>query len=102
MFTKIYFRIPPFLMGVALAIFHFEYRFVDKLNDGTHPFHKNYLQRITRNSLLFKTVCYSAGLMCTLVPLLLLVWNGSCMQSEGLQQAMYLLKGQVQYCWGAI
>ena len=42
MMTKIYFRIPPFLIGIALAIFQFEYKYVDKLNDGTKPFHKDY------------------------------------------------------------
>lgn len=41
--SKIWFRIPPFLIGMGLAIFHFEYRYVDKLNDGSKPFHKDYL-----------------------------------------------------------
>jgi hypothetical protein len=43
MFTKVYFRIPPFLIGIALSIFNFEYRYVDRLNDGSTPFHKDFI-----------------------------------------------------------
>lgn len=56
---------------MALAIFHFEYRYVDKLNDGSKPFHKDYLQKIVQNSWIFKTFCYSIGFLCLSVPLLL-------------------------------
>jgi hypothetical protein len=35
MFMKAYYRIPPFIMGIALAIVKFEYKFVGTLNDGT-------------------------------------------------------------------
>jgi hypothetical protein len=35
MYTKVYFRIPPFLIGAALSVFHFEYKYVDKLKDGS-------------------------------------------------------------------
>jgi hypothetical protein len=31
MYTKIYYRLPPFLIGVALAVFHFEFKYVEKL-----------------------------------------------------------------------
>lgn len=44
-YTKFYFRIPPFLLGTALGIFSFEYKHVDKLNDGTKPFHKDFIQK---------------------------------------------------------
>jgi len=35
LFMKTYYRIPPFIMGIALAIVKFEYKFVGTLNDGT-------------------------------------------------------------------
>lgn len=84
MYTKLYFRIPPFLIGVALAIFYFEYRYVDKLNDGSKPFHKDYIERITKNSLTFKCVCYAVGLTFTTLPILLLMQNASCMQGDNM------------------
>ena len=84
MLTKIYFRIPPFLIGIALAIFHFEYRFVDKLNDGTKPFHKDYIEKITKNSVTFKFATYIIGLLGVLLPLLLLTLNASCMKTDNL------------------
>jgi hypothetical protein len=71
MMTKIYYRIPPFLIGIACAIFHFEFKYVDKLNDGSKPFHKDYLLRLARNTLSFKTSCYVAGLACVAAPMLL-------------------------------
>ena len=92
MLTKIYFRIPPFLIGIALAIFQFEYKYVDKLNDGTKPFHKDYLEKITKKSLTFKTVFYSVGLACVVTPLLVLVYNSSCIDSTNLSQEVYLKK----------
>lgn len=82
--TKIYFRIPPFLIGMGLAIFQFEFKYVDKLNDGTKPFHKDYLEKITKNSLLFKFGCYFTGVVFLTAPLFLLMWNASCMTSDNL------------------
>ena len=46
LFFRLYFRIPPFMMGIAFAIFYFEYKYVDKLNDGTKPFHKDFIDRV--------------------------------------------------------
>lgn len=62
MMSKIYYRIPPFLIGIALSIFNFEYRYVDKLNDGSTPFHKDFIQKLSQNKFSFKGVCYSIGL----------------------------------------
>jgi hypothetical protein len=84
---------------MALAIFHFEYRYVDKLNDGSKPFHKDYLQKIVQNSWIFKTFCYSIGFLCLSVPLLLQVYNASCMNDDNVQDQMYYLDKDIQYCW---
>jgi len=97
--SKIWFRIPPFLIGMALAIFHFEYRYVDKLNDGSKPFHKDYLQKIVQNSWVFKTFCYTIGFLCLSVPLLLQVYNATCIKDDNVQDQMYYLDEDIQYCW---
>ena len=47
MLTKIYYRLPPFLIGIAVAIFNFEYKHVNKLNDGSKPFHKDYIDKLS-------------------------------------------------------
>ena len=49
MFNRIYYRIPPFILGVVYAVIKFEYKFVDKLNDGTRPPHKKFLDKIRDN-----------------------------------------------------
>lgn len=75
MMTKIYYRIPPFLIGIALSIFNFEYRYVDKLNDGSTPFHKDFIQKLTQNKYSFKGVCYSIGLVMSTFTMVLLWAN---------------------------
>jgi hypothetical protein len=49
LFPRIYFRVPPFILGVVYAIIKFEYKYVDKLNDGTKPPHKKVLDKIRDN-----------------------------------------------------
>lgn len=73
MYTKIYYRLPPFLIGVALSIFHFEYKHVDKLKDGSQPFHKNLIKDLVKNKLIFKVLCYGVGFLGCAIPILLLV-----------------------------
>jgi len=48
------------MFGIALAIIKFEFRYVDKLSDGSHPKHKYYLNKI-RNSKMTKWSLYFAG-----------------------------------------
>jgi peptidoglycan/LPS O-acetylase OafA/YrhL len=78
MYTKIYYRLPPFLIGVALAIFHFEYKHVDKLKDGSQPFHKHLIKDLMKNKMTFKLLSYGVGFLCCAIPILLLVQNSSC------------------------
>jgi hypothetical protein len=100
MMTKIYYRIPPFLIGISLSIFHFEYKYVDKLNDGSKPFLKDYLEKFTQKSALFKTICYLVGFACTAAPVALLAWNASCMNGDKVSQDVFILADDVKFCWG--
>jgi hypothetical protein len=76
MLTKIYYRLPPFLIGIALAIFHFEYKHVEKLNDGSKPFHKDFIDRISSRKIIFKVVCYSVGLTLS-ISMIMLLWQNA-------------------------
>lgn len=40
---KVYFRLPAFVLGIAFAIVMFEYKFVEKLPDGSQPYLKKFL-----------------------------------------------------------
>ena len=82
MLSKLYFRIPPFLIGIGLAVFQFEYKYVDKLNDGNPPPHKVFMKKITKNTLKFKLGCYIAGPVFFIVPVLLLMYNASCVSDN--------------------
>lgn len=73
MYNKIYYRAPPLLIGIAVSIFHFEYKYVDKLKDGSQPFHKNILKKLTEKKIIFKIICYSVGFISCVLPILLLV-----------------------------
>ena len=73
--TKIYYRLPPFLIGIALAIFNFEYKHVNRLNDGSKPFHKDIIDKWAQKKNLFKIVIYSVGIVASFLMLVLLWVN---------------------------
>lgn len=85
MYTKVYFRIPPFLMGIALGIFHFEYRHVDKLKDGSKPFHRDYIQKmIKKYPRMFNFICYLVGMLLIVIAVGALVYNSTCISKVGM------------------
>lgn len=65
--SRIYYRLPAFLLGIALAVVKFEYKYVDKLNDGTYPFHKAIIDHLKKKKW-FKGIVYSVGLLCGSLP----------------------------------
>ena len=75
MLTKIYYRLPPFLIGISIAIFIFEFKHVDKLNDGSYPSHKRYIEKMIKNKNLFKVISYPIGFLSATSVILLLWWN---------------------------
>ncbi len=89
MLTKIYYRLPPFLIGIAVAIFNFEYKHVNKLNDGSKPFHKDYIDKVSQKKYSFKAVTYIIGFSACSSMILLLWWNSQCLSSES--QFAYIL-----------
>jgi hypothetical protein len=102
MYTKLYFRIPPFLMGIALGIFHFEYRHVDKLNDGSKPFHRDYIQKmIKKYPRAFNFICYFIGWVFIVGTLGALVYNSNCIKKVEMS-TVYLKKDDIKYCWNEV
>jgi len=101
MLTKIYYRLPPFLIGIAVAIFNFEYKHVNKLNDGSKPFHKDYIDKMSKNKYSFKAVTYTIGFLACSSMILLLWWNAQCLSSES-QFTYILTTTEVEYCWGKV
>jgi hypothetical protein len=81
MYNKLYYRVPPLLIGISVSIFHFEYKYVDKLKDGSQPFHKNILKKLTEKKNLFKCICYLLGLAFCIITVLLLVLNSQSTSS---------------------
>jgi hypothetical protein len=82
MLTKIYYRLPPFLIGIAVAIFNFEYKHVNKLNNGSKPFHKDYIDRWSKNKYTFKAITYCVGFVSSAAAIIFLWVNAQCLSSE--------------------
>jgi hypothetical protein len=76
MLTKIYYRLPPFLIGIAVAIFNFEYKHVNILNNGSKPFHKDVINKLSQNKLLFKSFTYVIGVVAA-SSMILLLWGNA-------------------------
>lgn len=68
-------------MGIGTAIFHFEYRYVDKLNDGTKPAHKEFIDKV-KDKRAFKLVCYIFGIILLISPILVLIGDASCVKNS--------------------
>lgn len=102
MYTKIYFRIPPFLIGIALGIFHFEYRHVEKLKDGSKPFHRDYIQKIIKKyPRMFNFICYLVGMLLMVIAIGALVYNSTCITKVGMS-TVFLKQQDIQYCWASL
>lgn len=87
MFNKFFFRVTPFLIGIALAILKFEYKYVDKLNDGKKPLHKIILEQ-HRHKKHFKLICYSLGMFLISLPVLILLTDVACVDRNVDLQSM--------------
>lgn len=98
LFMKIYYRIPPFIMGIALAIIKFEYKFVGTLNDGTKPFHKSFIDKF-RSNRLHKFICYTLGLILSLFSVLILISNNSCVDKNTAPDNKFRNSA---YCWSSV
>lgn len=102
MYTKVYFRIPSFLMGIALGIFHFEYRHVTILRDGSKPFHRDYIQMLIKKyPRTFNFICYFFGMLLVVGSIGALVYNSSCITKVDMS-TVFLKKTDIQYCWSPV
>ena len=72
---------PAFLLGMGFAIIIFEYKYVEKLSDGTNPFHKKFLDNL-RTKRNYKIVLYTVGVSLILLPILLLFWDVACVDKS--------------------
>lgn len=95
LFMKTYYRMPPFMLGIALAIMKFEYKFVGTLNDGTTPFHKILIEKMKQN-ISRKFIGYVAGLLLILFSVFILISDTTCINNESANDlAIYNLN----FCW---
>ena len=81
LFMKIYYRMPPFLLGIGLAIIKFEYKFVGTLNDGSKPFHKPIIDHFRKNKL-HKLISYFIGLSLCIFSVLIMLTNTNCVDKS--------------------
>eukprot|EP00347_Sterkiella_histriomuscorum_P007239 403349727 len=93
--SRIYYRIPAFICGVVLAIIKFEYKYVDKLNDGTYPFHKQFIDKFKEKKY-FKLILYTVGILGVTIPVLIQYWNVSCVDQSPLKDTQI---APLTYCW---
>lgn len=82
--SRIYYRLPAFLCGLSLAIIKFEYKYVDKLNDGSYPFHKKLIEKI-KTKKHFKIITYLVGLVFVAFPILIQYTNTACVDQTPLK-----------------
>eukprot|EP00347_Sterkiella_histriomuscorum_P003458 403364220 len=95
MFMKAYYRMPPFIIGIALAIIKFEYKFVGTLNDGSKPFHKPIIDHFKKNTT-HKIFSQIIGLILAIFSVLILITNNKCVDKREIP--LNELK-QLDYCW---
>jgi hypothetical protein len=101
MYTKLYYRLPPMLIGIALAQLHFEYKCVKNLTDGSLPYSKILVNKIDNKKTLFKFLSYSVGFIFCLIPILLLKANSSCI-ADNLKSSYVIYNFELKFCWGPV
>ena len=98
LFMKTYYRIPPFLMGIALAIIKFEYKYVGTLNDGSFPVHKILIDQLKRRKF-YKLTCYLVGVALSSFSVLILFSDTACVDKDPLPDMVYR---DMTYCWSPL
>ncbi|CDW85512.1 UNKNOWN [Stylonychia lemnae] len=93
--SRLFYRIPLFLCGIALAILKFEYKYVDKLNDGSFPFHKKFLINLKQKKYCY-AILYTVGFSLILFPLLIQLSNVACVDQSPVPDMTFKA---LNYCW---
>ena len=98
LFMKIYYRIPPFLMGIALGIIKFEYKYVGTLNDGTYPVHKALIDKL-KHKKHCKMIAYISGVLLSTLSVVILFTDTACVDKSPLPDMVYK---EMSYCWSPL
>ena len=83
-------------MGVVYAVIKFEYKFVDKLNDGSRPPHKKFLDKI-RDNFHLQILCYLFGLFLMCLPIVIFVTDIDYSKIESIKYQTYT---PLPFVWG--
>ena len=76
----------------------FEYKYVEKLNDGSVPFHKKFLDSLKKKHYI-KAILYCVGVFLVLMPILLLLWDTSCVDKEPIDDLNFR---DYNFCWSTL
>lgn len=95
---KFFYRLPPFIMGIALAIIKFEHKYVGTLNDGSKPFHKVIIDKMTQYRG-YKLISYTLGIALALFSVLILISDTYCVDKNPAKDMEYK---ELTYCWGPL
>jgi hypothetical protein len=77
LYTRLYYRIVASLFGIMFAIMRFEYKYVDKLSDGSKPKHKIFLEKF-RYSEYAKYISYFLGFSICFFLTFILITDTNC------------------------
>ena len=67
LYTRIWFRVIAFLFGMIWAIIRFEYKYVDKLKDGTKLPYKLFFEKVKNSNFLKNVLGYGGIILIILV-----------------------------------
>lgn len=97
-YKRTWFRLPAFVIGIALAIVKFEFKYVERMNCGRRPFHKKYLEKLKRHKYIQKAL-QGLGVFLMVLPIFLLMTDTWCIDQEVI---MKNTDSKLNYCWGVV
>ena len=77
LYPRLWYRTVAFIAGITFAIMRFEYKYVDRLNNGTKPKHKQFLEKMRYNTT-WIYFSYIFGLFLCLFVCLILLTDTKC------------------------
>lgn len=95
LFIRLWFRINPFLFGMAFALIKFEYKHSNKVYREKIPFWRLCIEKMKQSRVL-KWFCYLGGSALTSFSIFILISDTSCIQNKDTEN---YLQNEVKYCW---
>mmetsp|Transcript_38631 Transcript_38631/g.36986 ORF Transcript_38631/g.36986 Transcript_38631/m.36986 type:complete len:106 (-) Transcript_38631:1001-1318(-) len=77
LYKRPWFRVTPFVFGLVLGIVKFEFRYVEKLNNGRKPEHKKFLSALKFQKTKQKVLTL-LGIFMMVFPIVLIILNALC------------------------